>query len=260
MLCWCDNMSENKPYGTVLIRAKQIMDYLEQINHPANLQEIYTSLHMSKSTALKIINTLCMINYLKRNEETKKYTLGVKLISYGEAARRSFSIASIAEPELTDLNNEIGETVHLGVFENNKILYIKKLNGKGKIILRSQIGRTLDLYCSGMGKAYLAEQSKEYILDYLNQTKLIPRTQHTITDTKILLDNLNVIKENGYAIDDQENEDEIYCISTVIKDTNDHIQGLISISSPVFRINEQKKRMIIRLLKRARAEIETKLN
>ncbi|WP_353949155.1 helix-turn-helix domain-containing protein [Sporolactobacillus sp. Y61] len=83
-------MSETKPYGTVLIRAKQILDYLEQNDQPVNLQTICTALKTSKPTVLKILNTLCLIGFVKCEEETKIYSLGITLIRYGEAAKTSF--------------------------------------------------------------------------------------------------------------------------------------------------------------------------
>lgn len=252
-------MPEQKPYGTVIIRAKQILDFLEQQDHPVNLQEIYTSLKTSKSTVLKILNTLSMIDYVKRDEETKKYILGTKLISYGEAARKSFSIVELAEPELTELNEKIGETIHLGIYERDHIVYVKKLNGKGKIILQSQVGHTLDLYCSGMGKAYLAEQSKEDILSYIERTPLLKRAKNTITAPEALLENLEKIKKCGYSIDNQENEDEIYCISSVIKQ-NDRIVGLFSVSTPLFRMSSQKEQEIINNVLQTRQAIESKMN
>ncbi|MDD9147752.1 IclR family transcriptional regulator [Sporolactobacillus sp. CQH2019] len=252
-------MPEQKPYGTVILRAKQILDFLEQQSRPMNLQEIYTSLQTSKSTVLKILNTLCLVGYVKRDEGTKRYTLGIKMISYGEAARKSFSIVEFAEPYLVALNEELGETIHLGVFDHDQIVYVKKINSKGKIILRSQVGHSIDLYCSAMGKAYLAEQDKQTVLDYFHRVKLIKRSRNTITDPDRLLENLEEIRQCGYATDNEENEDEIYCIGTVIKHQG-RIEGLMSVSTPVFRINEEKKKKIIALLKKARLEIESKMN
>lgn len=100
------------------------------------------------------------IDFVRRNVERKEYTLGTALMRYGETARKSFIILNFAEPELVELNEKIGETIHLGVYDRNHIVYVKKLNGKGKIILSSKVGYTLPLYCSAMGKAYLAEQNE----------------------------------------------------------------------------------------------------
>lgn len=254
-----ESHTERKPYGTVLIRAKDILDYLENMGKPVSLQEICTALNMSKSTVLKVLNTLCSIDFAKRVEDTKKYTLGTALIRYGETARKSFSIVQVAEPEMIELNEKIGETIHLGIYEQDRIVYVKKLNGKGQIILSSQVGHTLPLYCSAMGKAYLAEQSEEEVRKYLARIKIEKKTEKTITNPEELIKNLEKVKQYGYAIDDQENEDEIYCISTVIKQ-NGKVEGVISVSSPIFRMTEEKKIKIITLLSQARKKIERKLN
>ncbi|WP_232057224.1 IclR family transcriptional regulator [Sporolactobacillus terrae] len=251
-------MSETKPYGTVLIRAKQILDYLEQKDQPVNLQTICTSLKTSKSTVLKILNTLCLIGFVKREEETKKYSLGISLISYGEAAKKSFSIISVAERDLIELNNQIGETIHLGAYDQDRIVYIKKLNAKSRIILRSQVGHSVELYCSAMGKAYLAEQKEEVVRNYLDRVRLEQRTKHTLCDKIALMDDLRATRQHGYAIDDQENEEDVYCIATSIKQ-NGVIRGLVSVSSPVYRMSEEKRMKIITLLQQAKRNIEQKL-
>lgn len=252
-------MTETKPYGTAILRAKQILDFLEHEDRPVNLQKIYTSLNTSKSTVLKILNTLCMIGYVKRDEATKRYTLGTKMISYGEAARKSFSIITVAEPDLRELNEQIGETVHLGVYDRDRIIYIKKLNAKSKIILRSQVGHSVDLYCSAMGKAYLAEQSEDAVLDYLSRVSMVKKAKNTICDENRLLQELQKIRKRGYAFDDQENEDDIYCVATAVRH-NGEIEGLISVSSPIYRMSDVKKEKIIEQLQKAKQDIEWKMN
>ncbi|MCO7124671.1 IclR family transcriptional regulator [Sporolactobacillus shoreicorticis] len=252
-------MTENKPYGTVILRAKQILDFLEHEDQPVNLQKIYTSLNTSKSTVLKILNTLCMIDFVKREEGTKRYTLGTKLISYGEAAKKSFSVISIAEPYLIELNEKIGETVHLGVYDRDQIIYIKKLNAKSRIILRSQVGHSVDLYCSAMGKAYLAEQDEAEILSYLDRVKIVKKARNTICDKEHLLQELQMTRQRGYASDDQENEDDIFCVAVALK-SSQALEGLISVSSPLFRLSDEKKEQIIERLKETKQQIEQKLN
>jgi len=254
-----EKMETKKPYGTVLIRAKDILDYLEYRVRPVSLQEICTALNTSKSTVLKILITLCSIDFVKRDEETKKYTLGTALIRYGETARKSFNIVNVAESVLEELNDTIGETVHLGIYEQEHVVYVKKLNGKGQIILSSQVGHTLPLYCSAMGKAYLAEQSEEEIRQYLARTKIEKRTEHTLTDPEELIQDLREVKQRGYAIDEQENEKDIYCVAVVIK-RNGKIEGLMSVSAPMFRITEKKKQKIISSILEARQKIENQLN
>lgn len=252
-------MTENKPYGTAILRAKQILDFLEQENRPVNLQKIYTSLNTSKSTVLKILNTLCLIGYVKRDEATKRYTLGTRLISYGEAARKSFSIVAVAEPDLRALNEQIGETVHLGAYDRDRIIYIKKLNAKSKVILRSQVGHSVDLYCSAMGKAYLAEQSDDDVLDYLNRIQMIKKAKNTICEKHRFLQEIQEIRKSGYAIDDQENEDDIYCVAIAVRN-NEEVEGLISVSSPIYRMSDTKKEQITEQLLKAKKNIEMKMN
>lgn len=256
-------MSENqtkepKLYGTVLIKAKKILDFLVQSENAPSLAEISLGTNLPKPTALKILDTLNYLGFVRKDEDTLQYYLGTSLITYAEKARASIDISKIAMPYLKNLRDETKETVNLGIVENQKIILINKLESTQSIKLQSFIGGSMELYCSGMGKAVLATYSEKQLQKYLDTHQLKPFTSHTITSESVLKDNLHNVKISGFAVDDEEKQNEVFCIGSVIK-KNDKIYGAFSLSMPKFRLSEAKRIKFIQLILQTQQEINNAL-
>ena len=106
-------MENKKPYGTVLIKASKILDYLAE-NQDVSLQTIAKGVGMTSSTVLKILDTLLMIGYVNKNSE-KNYRLGAKLIRYANKNIEQIDLVELTLPFLEQLQQKIDETIHLGV-------------------------------------------------------------------------------------------------------------------------------------------------
>lgn len=250
-----NNMAEGKTYGTVLIKAKLILDYMMTKDGGLTLKDISEGIDLPKSTSLKILNTLCEQNLLWRTEDTKKYYFGTDLIGYGQRAIADFDISRISLPYLKYLRDETKETINLGIERDNKIVAIQKLDSPQSINLNSRVGSKVDLYCSAMGKAILATKSVEELDDYFSKTDLKPVTKNTMTDIPKIYKHLEVIKENGYATDNRESQDEIFCIGAAME-KNGKALGAFSVSMPAYRIDKLKRKRLIKYVKATKKQIE----
>ncbi|EME5379756.1 IclR family transcriptional regulator [Enterococcus faecium] len=250
-------MENKKPYGTVLIKASKILDYLAE-NQDVSLQTIAKGVGMTSSTVLKILDTLLMIGYVNKNSE-KNYRLGAKLIRYANKNIEQIDLVELTLPFLEQLQQKIDETIHLGVLDNNEILYVNKLDPKHQTIrMSSKIGITRPLYNSAMGKAVLAEFSEEQYTDYFEKHPLIPYTEYTITNALRLKKEIQTVKETHIAFDDEEIERDIFCIgASIVK--NEQIIGAFSVSMPKYRLTDETKEQIISALKQTKSEIEQRI-
>ena len=163
-------------------------------------------------------------------------------------------LAEIAVPYLENLQNTVDETIHLGILNNNEILYINKLEPKNQTIrMSSKVGITRPLYNSAMGKAVLAEFSEEQVQQYLDTQTLIPYTENTITNP-LRLKRIKTSATNGVAYDD-EIEQDIFCSGvSLMKDGE--IAGAFSVSMPKYRLTEENKTTINQALLATKAAIE----
>lgn len=243
-----------KPYGTVLIKQKEILDFLLHYDGAPTLADISKGLKRPKPTLLKILNTMELIGFVRKNEDTKQYSLGIALIPYAQKAISSFDIVETANPYLRKLRDLTQETVNLGVIRDNKIVLIQKLESPQSIKMQSQIGGTMPLYSSAMGKASLATYSQSKLIHYFNMVDLEAVTNQTITNPQLLADELRIIQHDGYAVDDEENEKDVFCIGAVLY-KNGHLYGAFSISTPKYRLSDEQKKEFISLLKKTQHSI-----
>lgn len=249
---------ETKPYGTVLIKAAKIMDFLSD-NPKSSLQQIADGTKMTPSTTSKILDTLIMIGYAKKDTSRKEFSLGSKFIRYANKSIEQIDLVEIARPYLMEMQTKIDETIHLGVLNGNEILYIDKLEPKNQsIFMTSKIGITRPLYSSAMGKAALSELDEERVTEYIAQTDFEPYTENTITNSLKLIKELETIKRTKIAFDDEEVEKDIFCFGATLMKHHEII-GTVSISMPKYRLNDEKRQEIMAELLVTKEKIEQEL-
>ncbi|MDR0922531.1 MAG: IclR family transcriptional regulator [Lactobacillales bacterium] len=253
-------MPENKEktYGSVLVKAIEILDYLRDSKQAPTATDMVRDLALTKSTLSKILQTMQYYHLVEKENESNRYSMGGRLIGYGEKASAQFSIEAIVHPYMESLLKEIGETVHLGVEENDYMMYIQKMDSTEVVHLRSRIGETVRLYSSAMGKAVLASKSASEIRTYMKKTTLEPLTTHTITDKKAFEKEIQTVQKLGYAVDNRENEDSVYCIGVALVKKG-KIYGALSISVPLYRLTDEKKERIIQGLLFCKGRIEEEI-
>ncbi|WP_334352107.1 IclR family transcriptional regulator [Companilactobacillus sp. HBUAS56257] len=237
-------MVEKKAYGTVLIKAKYILDYMMDSNAGMSLKDISNGINVSKPTVLKILETMCNQNLIRKDVYDKKYYFGSDLIGYGQRAMNDFDISRQVLPFLSKLRDETRETVHLGIEQDDKVVFLQKLESPQSVNLKSKIGGKLNLYCSAMGKALLATKTDDELDQYFSQVTLKQITPYTVTSIAELEKQISLTKMRGYSLDDKENQDEVVCVGASIKKRN-KVYGAFSVSTPEYRINDQKITEII---------------
>ncbi len=249
---------KKQPYGTVLIKADTILKFLSTTDKSQTLQQIAKETELTSSTALKILDTLQLIGYVQKDEETKKFRLGKSIIKYANKALNQTDIKDIAKPYLEKLRKQTTETVHLGILDQASIVYITKLESFNPISLYSRVGKAIPLYCSAMGKAILADQNDQQIESYLNSITLEKKTENTLTTKEDFMIEINNIRERGYSFDNEEHEADIFCVgASITVDGKNH--GAFSVSVPKYRITEDFIKQIIENVLTCKKEIESEL-
>ena len=231
---------EKKLYGTVLLKAAKITDHLSNSKEAQSLAVIAANTGLSSPTALKILDTLLLIGYVEKDEQTKRFTLGSALIRHANNRLANLDIIKITEPYLRNLQAGLDETVHLGILDKDEVLYVNKLETQKAIAnINSRIGNTNHLYSSAMGKAMLAMFSEEELEAYLGRVELIADTPNTITDRAALKEEIRNVRMAGFATDDEENDLDVICIGAALVVDN-KLYGAFSVSTPKYRFDREK--------------------
>lgn len=251
-------MTEQKLYGTVLLKAADIMDYIAQATVAPTLADLAENLNISKPTILKILRTLEYCDYITMQENDKRYYLGVKFLKYADSVTSNNSLSLAAQASLFELRNDIEETVNLGILQSNSVILINKLESPQSIKLVSTIGGKMNLYSSSLGKAMLSCFNDEQLASYLTHTPLIPLTANTITDKGLLKADIDLARQKGYALEKGENEPDVICVGFPLF-KNNRIYGAFSITAPAYRVDDEKIQRFVQAGKIAQSQILSKL-
>ncbi len=240
-------------------RACAILEFFEPENKPKSVKEISDYLDLSKSTAYGLISTLANLGYLTQNPETLKYSLGLKLLSLASATSQSNILTKTANHHLQKLSFKFQETCLFAVEENGHIVYLDKTESPSSISINTRIGTKKELFCTGVGKCYLAFLPKDNSENIIN-LGLFKKTPNTIDDKEELIKELELIKKYGYAVDNEEYELGISCIAVPVFNKSGIIIASISLTGPTERIKNLNIKEAAKELKKTSLAISTDLN
>ncbi len=240
-------------------RTMTILEYLAK-NGANNLSTISKDISIHKSTLFRFLHTLCSMGYVYKNSTSEYYSLTDKMNRFSHMTTKYSLLQQFAVPVMETLSQETKETIHLATMENLEIKYLYKIEStqKLRVVTSSHKGGGAPLYCTGLGKALLACFDKDEQARVLLSLTYKELTKNTITDPLKLSKELKKIKERGYAIDNEENEDGIYCVAAPIINGQGVAIAAISITGPAFRV-KQNKDHYIKLLKETVGDIEKHL-
>jgi len=208
---------------------------------PQNLTQISSELEMNRSTVFRILKTLESYNFVALDKKSKEYRLGLRCLELAGDYYDKDDLRKIAIDDLTWLRDKTGESVHLGILDKMEVLYIEKLQGLHAIgLMASALGRRSPTYCTGLGKVLIAYEDHNEVRSYFSQCGMKRFTPSTIRSVDELIGQLKIIKKNGYALDLEEHEPEVYCVATPIKNSEGKVVAAISISGPKSRMGNIK--------------------
>lgn len=223
------------------------------------VSEISKKLGLYKSTVHSILTTLKSLGYLEQDPETGRYQVGIKIFELSRTVGNRYSIKNIAQPYLQELSNVTREKVYLGVPYEDRVLYLDAYHPEEDIsLIRTILGERAFMYCTGIGKAMMANLPRDLVSKYL-EGELIPYTEQTICDKETLMKELDNIKRNGFAVDNMEHEYGIKCVAVPVFNRRGALEGAISVSGPSLRFDDERIVELSELLKKYAARIQDKL-
>ncbi|MCP4357812.1 MAG: IclR family transcriptional regulator [Chloroflexi bacterium] len=184
-------------------RAIQILKAFET-NDEYSFTELHTLLSLNKSTAHDILRTLSEHRFLLRNEKTRRYRLGPALIRLGHLAHEQIDVRQIARPYMESLMQQTEKSVLLGTFYQNQITIVDKVDPVGTLHVSTAIGQQIPVTAGSFGKVFFAWKSEEEVERLLTKAGLRWFTPTSIIDPAVYKDELAKVRQQGYAIDDQE--------------------------------------------------------
>jgi DNA-binding IclR family transcriptional regulator len=248
--------SKSAPVGVVM-KVLRILETLHSVPSGLQLKDIAKQTGINKSTAYRFLAHLENEGYLFRDDEGA-YVIGPKLSRLG-AINHEETLRKISRPLLQKLWSLTTETVNLGTLDGPHVLYIDVIESTHTFRLVTQAGARRPIYCTSLGKAmaaYLPAEELEELLTGMAYERFTPRT---LVQPARIKRELAKIREQGYAIDDEEAVLGARCVAAPIFDASGKVAAAISVSGPITRMSSDKLQALSAAVKKAGSVISTRL-
>ncbi|MFW5728009.1 MAG: IclR family transcriptional regulator [Spirochaetota bacterium] len=242
--------SEGVKKNQSLGKALQIFEVLSWQAAPMRLQDLARELNMPDSTLLRFLNTMIDYGYVAKERETSRYRLTLKLAQLGSQVHSNYPYQKIIHPYLEEISRKLQEPVSLCVEQNGSVVYIDTVDGPDHMLRTLQrIGKVAPMHSTGVGKVLLQNYTSNELKEYVEDKGLPAFTEKTITSGKEFFEEIDVVRQRGFAYDNEECEVGVRCVAFPVKDFSGRNVAAISISAPVTRMDADKEKNIVAVLR-----------
>ena len=216
---------------------------------------------MDKSTVYRFLVSLMDLGFVYQDPQTEKYGLTLKLFEIGMSVLERLELWREAEPIVKDIARVTGETVHLATLDEDNLVYLGKFESMRtlRVSMMSRVGRSAPAYCTGVGKILLAHLPRERLDYILKKEKPVQFTDRTIVRRADLDRELSAIREQGYAIDNEEHEAGVRCVAAPVRNNFSAVCGAVSVSVPTVRLPDKEIPRYRDIIVQAAEEISSRM-
>ena len=233
-----------------LARGLRILLMLSDSLDGSTVTEVAESLGVDKGSASRLVNTLVKYGFAEKDPVSRRISLGPQIVSLSRSLLTRMPLREVAKPYLRELMRSTGECAHIGILSQGKVLYIDQVESPASLRVNAEVGFLAPLHCTALGKVLLA-------FGRLPLPESLERyTDSTLVTQFALKKNLASVREQGYAIDDEEFDIGVRCIAAPIFDFRNMVVGSIGISGPTTRMTPG----VLQTLVQQVLEISDKLN
>ena len=248
---------ENTHTSTAVERAFKILEFLDCTQRAWNISEVSRRLGMPKSTTHILMLTLERLGYIERDPATRTFALSLKLAALGDTVLKTTPLAVMALSPMRSLAQSLALTVHLAMQEKEQAVYVQKVDGPGFIRFDTYVGKRTNLHCTAVGKVLLAYNSPESQKHYFNKIVFTRHTSRTIDSASPLKRELMTVSEQGWAVDDQEEELGVRCLAVPVRGGKGSVAAALGVTGTITQLREQDMERIVMTLKNTAALVES---
>ena len=238
-----------------LERAFAILETMADAGGVISLSQLANDAQLPLPTIHRLVRTLVDLGYV-RQEASRQYSLGPRLIRLGDTTSRM--LGRWARPHMERLAHELGESVNLAMLDGDQIVYVGQvMPSQNSMRMFTEVGRRVDPHTTAVGKAILAHDDDAAVRALLARTGMGSRTAHTITSPDAFIEELDLTRRRGYALDNEEQELGVRCVAVAVP--GDHRLAL-SISGPQPRMGDAVIDTAVGPLRAAAAAVAAELD
>ena len=216
-------------------RALRIIEFLAENPTGAGITEISKSLGLSKGTVHRLISTLKERDFAYQSSNTELYRLSYKILYLYNCISNNIDMFKVSRPIIRKFADKVDATVHLATLDEKRsnIVYIDRIepmNSQKLFVMSSRVGKKAPCYCTAAGKMLLSQYSDDEIRDIMNGEEYKTYTDKTIKNIDEFLEEIHKVRKQGYALDENEYDHGIICISIPIYNSNGKIDFTMSVT------------------------------
>ena len=238
------------------------LDVIEQFYGEADelgVTELSKRLKLHKNNIFRLLATLESRGYIEQNKATENYRLGVRSLQLGQAYIGRMGLLRQARPIMEALVKQCRESAYVAVSRRGGMVPLDSVDADQPIRLVSNIGESLPLHCTAVGKAHLAFEPEDELKARLPES-LKKYTSSTVTERQALLQQLRTVLEKGYSVDSGEYVEDVRSVAVPIKDYTRQVVGTLAVSGPAFRISAERiQKEMAPLVVKAGKELSSRL-
>ena len=236
-------------------RTFELLERMADADGEVALSDLAESSGLPLPTIHRIMRTLVSNGYV-RQQPSRRYALGPRLIRLGETASRA--LGSWARPYLAELTEAIGETSNMAVLDGNQIVYVAQVPSQHSMRMFTEVGRRVDAHATAVGKAVLAHLPEETVTQMLTRAGMRPQTERTISTIDSMHEELVRVRHLGYAVDDGEQEVGVRCYAVAVPGAP--ASTALSISGPEGRMTRVATDEVVPLMRRVAGDLAKEIN
>jgi DNA-binding IclR family transcriptional regulator len=200
-----------------------------------SLAELAARTGIPRATAFRLLSTLEQSGFLQKIHGA--YQLGIKCFVLGNIVAGGLDLRETAHPHLVALRDATRETTQIAILDHWQVVYLERMLSPLPVgFMRARAGAILPAYCTGLGKALLAFASEQDVEAWAATQKFTAITPRTITNARRLLKDLRLVRERGYALDEEEREKGVCCIAAPVRNHTGDVVAAISVAGPTQRM------------------------
>lgn len=221
-------------------KAIEVLDLVHTFGRPVRFKELEAVSRFPKPTLYRFVQTLTDFGMLNYDSDRNAYSLGLRLVRLAHAAWRHTMIGPVAQPHLAALAGRIGETVYLSRLDAGQCVCLDRGTPDDHAGVFLDDNRVYPSYCTAVGKAMLAFLSPGALKVVLTQQSFHPMTEATITDPDVLCGQLEQVRRQGYAIEDEEHMRGILAVGVPITSPSGKLLGGLGVHASDRRVDLAK--------------------
>ncbi|MGL5681600.1 MAG: IclR family transcriptional regulator [Marinifilaceae bacterium] len=220
----------------MLIKGIELLEELSHHHRGLTMQEMGQLLNFPKTTVFRLANTLLDMGYLGKDADNNRYFLSRKLFKLGLSALGETNIVERAMEPMTRLRDDVKESVMLGVLVDTEVVLLEQILGSHAFTFVLKTGTSICVHASAPGKVLMANLSTERRENIIERISFYPFNDNTITCREQFMNELKRVKEQGYAMDIEEEIIGVHCIGAPIHNQDGEVIACVWMTGPKGRM------------------------